>query len=255
MTIRYDPKACVKFTRQEVDRLRRGKRAAPRDAYHHGAARGLERGGGVGARRTRLEGFSLREGRAPFRRLAGRAGHHFGDADGLLRAVATSPSPADAGARGRQRARRGLTPVRSLRDAAPSAMSASLRAYTPSRFGLMFRTGLKKDEALERSAHAAFMALEQAVRDLFGVPADAPLAEVSKAPCSRSGRSVTRLRAPGARRPAGARGACSGRARRCCADVLAPMLEAACMQQRMARARPFARARCRGRPALRPQPP
>jgi len=42
----------------------------------------------------------------------------------------------------------------------------------------MFRGGLAKDEALERSAHAAFMALEDGVRCLFAVPAKAPLAGV-----------------------------------------------------------------------------
>jgi len=46
----------------------------------------------------------------------------------------------------------------------------------PGRFGVMFRSGLPKGPALEHSAHAAFMALERGVRDLYGLTASAPLA-------------------------------------------------------------------------------
>ena len=40
----------------------------------------------------------------------------------------------------------------------------------------MFRCGLQKDESLERSAHAALMALENALRALYAVPLSKPLA-------------------------------------------------------------------------------
>jgi hypothetical protein len=39
----------------------------------------------------------------------------------------------------------------------------------------MFRSGLRKDAALQSSAHNAFMALERGVRELIAAPPDAPL--------------------------------------------------------------------------------
>ena len=140
-----------------------------RDAYHHGALREalIDAAESVLAERG-LEGFSLRE-------VARRSGvspaapaHHFGDAEGLLRAVATLAFDGLTAALEAGNARGGSDPVARLREQGVGYVGFALRY--PGRFGLMFRTGLQKDEALERSAHAAFMALEHGVRDLFGVP-------------------------------------------------------------------------------------
>lgn len=145
-----------------------------RDAYHHGALREalIDAAESVLAERG-LEGFSLRE-------VARRSGvspaapaHHFGDAEGLLRAVATLAFDGLTAALEAGNARGGRDPVARLREQGIGYVGFALRY--PGRFGLMFRTGLQKDEALERSAHAAFTALEHGVRDLFGVPPDTPL--------------------------------------------------------------------------------
>ncbi|MDH5537934.1 MAG: TetR/AcrR family transcriptional regulator [Rhizobacter sp.] len=150
----------------------RGER---RDAYHHGALRDalIEACESLLAERG-LEGFSLRE-------VARRSGvspaapsHHFGDAAGLLTAVATLAFDGLTAALEAGNVRGGDDPVARLREQGVGYVGFALRY--PGRFGLMFRVGLQKDEALERSANAAFMTLEQAVRQLLGVAPDPPLA-------------------------------------------------------------------------------
>ncbi len=140
-----------------------------RAAYHHGSLRLslIEAAESVLAERG-VEGFSLRE-------VARRSGvspaapaHHFGDVAGLLTAVATSAfdnltAELEAG-----NARGGNDPLARLREQGVGYVNFALRY--PGRFGLMFRSGLPEDEALRRSGHAAFNALELAVRDFFAVP-------------------------------------------------------------------------------------
>lgn len=100
--------------------------------------------------------------------------HHFGDAAGLLAAVATNAfdeltSSLEAGNR-----RGGTDPVTRLREQGIGYVAFALRY--PGRFGLMFRTGVvEKTEEMTRSGDAAFGRLEQAVRHLAGIPADQPL--------------------------------------------------------------------------------
>ena len=163
----------------KVTPARRRKPASPRDAYHHGALREalIEASESVLAERG-LEGFSLRE-------VARRSGvspaapaHHFGDADGLLTAVATLAFDGLTAALEAGNVRGGTNPVARMREQGVGYVGFALRY--PGRFGLMFRTGPKKDEALARSAHAAFTALEQGVRDLFAVPAGTPLSPAQR---------------------------------------------------------------------------
>lgn len=148
--------------------------AATRSAYHHGSLRPalIEAAESLLAERG-VEGFSLRE-------VARRSGvspaapaHHFGDAAGLLTAVATSAFDNLTAALEAGNARGGKDPLARLREQGVGYVGFALRY--PGRFGLMFRAGLKKDEALRRSGEAAFDALEQAVRALCAVPAPAPL--------------------------------------------------------------------------------
>lgn len=149
--------------------------AAPRRTYHHGALREalIEAAEAVLAERG-IEGFSLRE-------VARRSGvspaapaHHFGDAAGLLAAVATLAFDGLTAALEAGNSRGGADPVARLREQGVGYVGFALRY--PGRFGLMFRYGPHTDEALERSANAAFMALEHGVRDLCRAPPPAPLA-------------------------------------------------------------------------------
>lgn len=146
----------------------------PRDGYHHGDLRAalIDASETLLAERG-LEGFSLRE-------VARRSGvspaapaHHFGDVDGLLAAVATLAFDGLTAALEAGNARGGDNPVARLREQGVGYVGFALRH--PGRFGLMFRCGLRKDDALQSSAHAAFMALERGVRALIAAPADAPL--------------------------------------------------------------------------------
>lgn len=151
--------------------------APRREAYHHGALREalIEATEGLLAERG-AEGFSLRE-------VARRSGvspaapaHHFGDAEGLLTAVATQAFEGLTAALEAGNQRGGTDPLARLREQGLSYVGFALRH--PGRFGLMFRTGargVRRDEALERSAHAAFAVLEDGVRRLLGVPALVPL--------------------------------------------------------------------------------
>ena len=70
--------------------------------------------------------------------------------------------------------RGGADPVARLREQGVGYVDFALRH--PGRFGVMFRSGLRKGPALEHSARAAFMMLERGVRDLYGLSASTPLA-------------------------------------------------------------------------------
>jgi AcrR family transcriptional regulator len=147
----------------------------PRDAYHHGALRDAlisatesliaERG---------AQGFSLRE-------VARRSGvspaapaHHFGDAAGLLAAVAKLAFDQLTEALEAGNARGGTDALDRLCEQGVGYVGFALT--WPGRFGLMFRADLfKKDEALAASAHAAYLVLEDGIRDLCGLPRGAPL--------------------------------------------------------------------------------
>lgn len=147
---------------------RRKSAAAPRDAYHHGALREalIEAAEAVLAERG-LEGFSLRE-------VARRSGvspaapaHHFGDAEGLLAAVATLAFDGLTAALQAGDERGGEDPVAQLREQGLGYVDFALKH--PGRFGLMFRCEGYKDEALERSGRAAFGVLEAGIRRLCGL--------------------------------------------------------------------------------------
>lgn len=137
-------------------------------SYHHGALRQAL----IDATEALLaekgaDGFSLRE-------VARRAGvsaaapsHHFGDAAGLLTAVATLGFE-------------GLTKALAAGDARGDDARTALREQGieyvryamdhPGRFRLMFRSGqLHKDAALEHHGTAAFEVLAHGVRRAFGV--------------------------------------------------------------------------------------
>ena len=145
--------------------------AAPpvRAGYHHGALREalLQASESLLAERG-VEGFSLRE-------VARRSGvspaapaHHFGDAAGLLTAVATLAFDGLTAALEAGNVRGGGDPVTRLREQGVGYVGFALQH--PGRFRLMFSGGLHDDPALLASAHAAFMALERAVRRLLGAP-------------------------------------------------------------------------------------
>ena len=154
---------------------RTAKSAVPRDGYHHGALREalIESSEALLAERG-FEGFSLRE-------VARRSGvssaapaHHFGDADGLLAAVATLAFDGLTAALEAGNLRGGTDPVVRLREQGVGYVDFALRY--PGRFATMFRRGLRKVPALEHSAHTAFMTLECGVRDLYGLDSTVQLA-------------------------------------------------------------------------------
>ena len=147
---------------------------AERDTYHHGALRqALIDATDVLLAERGVAGFSLRE-------VARRSGvspaapaHHFGDAQGLLEAVATLAFEGLTAALEAGNARGGSDPVARLREQGVEYVAFARRH--PGRFGLMFRTGVARGPDLERAGHAAFSTLENGVRDLFGVPRGKPL--------------------------------------------------------------------------------
>ena len=151
-----------------------GQSAPPRDAYHHGALRETL----IDATETLLaergvEGFSLRE-------VARRSGvspaapaHHFGDAYGLLAVVATQAFDQLTKALDAGNVRGGNDPVARLREQGVGYVGFAMTH--PGRFGLMFRSGLQKNETLVTSADAAFNRLECGVRALLEISNDAPL--------------------------------------------------------------------------------
>ena len=148
--------------------------AAPRDAYHHGALREalIAAAESVLAERG-MEGFSLRE-------VARRSGvspaapaHHFGDAEGLLAAVATLAFEGLTEALRAGDERGGSDPMAQLREQGLGYVGFALKH--PGRFGLMFRCEGYKSEALEQSGRAAFGVLEDGMRRLYGLPEGAAL--------------------------------------------------------------------------------
>ena len=137
--------------------------------YHHGALRlALIEATEALLAEKGADGFSLRE-------VARRAGvspaapaHHFGDAAGLLTAVATlgfeelTRSLESGVAQGGDDARA------ALREQGLQYVRFAMRY--PGRFRLMFRSGkLHDDPELERHADAAFEVLAQGVRRAFGL--------------------------------------------------------------------------------------
>jgi AcrR family transcriptional regulator len=145
-----------------------------RNSYHHGALRQalIDATESLLAERG-LEGFSLRE-------VARRSGvspaapaHHFGDAQGLLTAVATLAFDGLAQALEAGNARGGADPVARLREQGVGYVGFAM--HHPGRFGLMFGPCNRDDEGLRRSAQAAFLLLENGVRGLFDVAHDRPL--------------------------------------------------------------------------------
>lgn len=148
---------------------------APRAAYHHGALRQAL----IDATESLLaeqgvEGFSLREVARRTGVSAAAPAHHFGDAQGLLGAVATLAFDGLTEALEAGNVRGGDDPAARMREQGIGYVGFALRY--PGRFALMFRTPSRPDAELERAGHAAFMKLEDGVRDLLGVARDAPLA-------------------------------------------------------------------------------
>lgn len=146
-----------------------------RTSYHHGALRQalIDATESLLAERG-LDGFSLRE-------VARRSGvspaapaHHFGDAQGLLTAVATLAFDGLTEALQAGNARGGGDPVARLREQGVGYVGFALRY--PGRFRLMFGPCNQDDQGLAHSARAAFEVLENGVRDLFGVAHGQPLA-------------------------------------------------------------------------------
>jgi len=147
------------------------------DSYHHGSLRQAL----IDATESLLadegpEGFSLRE-------VARRAGvspaapaHHFGDASGLLTAVATIGFDGLAGALREGEARGGADPRRRLREQGIAYVAFAMRF--PGRFRLMFRDALRVDDPdLQRAGNDAFGVLEDGVRAAFAIPPGRPLGD------------------------------------------------------------------------------
>lgn len=143
--------------------------APPEDAakgrYHHGDLRSalIDAGAQVLAERG-LEGFSLRE-------CARRAGvspaapaHHFGDARGLLTAIAARGFTEFGAAL--EAAQEGLT-TRSIRLRAQGRAYVRFARANPAFFDLMWRSALlnQADPDLRRAADTAFATLAAAVPD------------------------------------------------------------------------------------------
>lgn len=145
--------------------------------YHHGALRQAL----VQATESLLaergaEGFSLRE-------VARRAGvspaapaHHFGDAAGLLTAVASLGFEALTLALQAGEDRGGADARAALRGQGQAYVAFALQH--PGRFRLMFRQGkLHADATLLQHADAAFQVLARGVRRGFGLAEDAAMDE------------------------------------------------------------------------------
>ena len=144
-------------------------------SYHHGSLRQAL----IDATELLLadkgpEGFSLRE-------VARRAGvspaapaHHFGDSRGLLTAVATLGFDGLAQALREGEARGGREPRARLREQGVAYVDFAMRY--PGRFRLMVSDGLLGDDpGLQRAGNAAFLVLENGVREAFGTAPGKPL--------------------------------------------------------------------------------
>ncbi|AKJ28360.1 TetR/AcrR family transcriptional regulator [Caldimonas brevitalea] len=154
--------------------------AAPRSRYHHGALRQslIDATEALLAERG-VAGFSLREVARRLGVSPAAPAHHFGDAQGLLTAVATLAFEGLTEALEAGNARGGADPVARLREQGVGYVRFALRY--PGRFGIMFRTGVQRDREMERAGHAAFQVLEDGVRSLFGIAAGAPLSAQQRA--------------------------------------------------------------------------
>lgn len=154
------------------------KRAPEPAPYHHGDLRAAL----IAATEALLvergpDGFSLRE-------VARRAGvspaapaHHFGDAAGLLTAVATLGFEGLTAALREGVARGGDDPIAALRGQGMGYVQYALAH--PGRFRLMFRDGmLHPDPALKLHADAAFNELAAGVRRAAGVKTEAQMKPV-----------------------------------------------------------------------------
>lgn len=138
--------------------------------YHHGALReALIRATESLLAERGAEAFSLRE-------VARRAGvspaapaHHFGDAAGLLTAVATSGFEALSAALEAGDASGGSDARAALRGQGLAYVRFALQH--PGRFRLMFRQGQLRDDDAVLAAHAmaAFEVLARGVRRVFGL--------------------------------------------------------------------------------------
>ncbi len=178
-----------------------GTDPTPREAYHHGALRDalIDATEALIAERG-AQGFSLRE-------VARRSGvspaapaHHFGDAAGLLAAVAKLAFDQLTEALEAGNARGGDDPLERLCEQGVGYVGFALT--WPGRFALMFRADLfTKDEALVASAHAAYQVLEDGIRGLYALPPGTPLVAGAAARAARHLVDGARLRAPDARRP------------------------------------------------------
>lgn len=146
-----------------LDGDQKGGAESVKGRYHHGDLRValIEAGAALLAERG-LEGFSLRE-------CARRAGvspaapaHHFGDAKGLLTAIATRGF--EDFAQALQAAQHGLT-TRALRLRAQGRAYVRFARVNPAYFDLMWRSALlnQADPDLRRAADCAFATLLSAV--------------------------------------------------------------------------------------------
>ena len=143
--------------------------------YHHGDLRNalIEAAQSLLAERG-ADDFSLRE-------VARRAGvspaapaHHFGDAQGLLTAVAALAFSELTKALREGHARGGADPHLALREQGVEYVRFALR--NPGPFRLMFRDGINKDDALlAQQANEAFAVLADGVRAAFGLAPGAAL--------------------------------------------------------------------------------
>ena len=144
-------------------------------AYHHGDLRHtlIEATDALLAEKG-PEAFSLRE-------VARRAGvspaapaHHFGDAAGLLTAVATMGFDGLTEALRAGQARAGQDPRARLCGQGVAYVRFAMRH--PGRFRLMFRDALRQNDAqLQRAANTAFLVLEDGIRRAFGIAPGEPL--------------------------------------------------------------------------------
>ncbi len=148
---------------------------AARSAYHHGDLRQalIEATDALLAERG-VEGFSLREVARRSGVSAAAPAHHFGDAKGLLAAVATLAFEGLTEALAAGNRRGGDDPVARLREQGIGYVGFALRH--PGRFALMFRAASGGTAELARAGNAAFTMLEDGVRDLLGVARGTPLA-------------------------------------------------------------------------------
>jgi AcrR family transcriptional regulator len=120
------------------------------------------------------DGFSLREVARRADVSPAAPAHHFGDATGLLTAVATLAFEELTAALREADARGGGDAASRLREQGVAYVRFALRH--PGRFRLMFRDGINKDDAaLALRAEEAFLVLADGVRAALGLAPGAAL--------------------------------------------------------------------------------